>query len=153
MTALRGLALICIGWAVLIVPGCGDDSPTSPTPALNVAGIWDVIFRGTVVQRNDGGAVGTPQIDSFVLSLQQSGTSVSGTLIYGEGRASELRIPLTATLTGTRLEYRVDITTGGCSLSIRADTMVTAAANGFSGSQTQQNCEGRAEGTVTGNKR
>jgi hypothetical protein len=138
---------------MLIVAAC-DDGPTSPnSSALNVAGTWDVVFNGTIVQRNDGGPVGAPQTDSFVLSLQQSGTSLSGTLIYAEGRPSEVRLPLAATLTGTRLEYRVDASIGGCSVSVRADTMLAAAANSFSGTQTQSNCEGRADGRVTGSKR
>lgn len=147
-------------WTLLMVgvmsalTSCGETSPASPSqPALNVSGSWDAMFQGTIVQRNDGGPIGAPQTDNFVLSLQQSGTSVSGVLIYSEGRPSEFRVPITGTLTGTRLEYQVDTSIGGCALSIRADTAVAAGANSFSGTQTQSNCEGRADGTVTGSKR
>jgi hypothetical protein len=147
-------------WTLLMVEvtsalaGCGKSSPTSPTQsAVNVSGSWDAMFRGTIVQRNDGGPIGAPQTDNIGVSLQQSGTSVSGVLIYSEGRPSEFRVPITGTLTGTRLEYQVDTSIGGCALSIRADTTVAPTANSFSGTQTQSNCEGRADGTVTGSKR
>jgi hypothetical protein len=111
------------------------------------------MFIGTVVQRNDGGPVGGRQTDSFVLSVQQPDTSLGWIRDYSEGRPSEARIPFTGTVSGLRLEFPVDFTIGGCPLSLRADTTVGATADSFEGTQTKSNCEGRAEGTVIGNKR
>lgn len=148
-----GKRLVVLG-AVLILGGCGDENPASPGPAqANVAGFWDVTFVGTIVQRNDGGPVGASQRDSFVLSVQQSGTAVTGEVIHSEGRPSEVRVPLRGTVTGNRFDYAVDASPSGCSLTIRAETTLTGSATAFAGTQTQANCEGRAEGQVIGARR
>ncbi len=43
-------------------------------PALSVAGDWDGQFKGTIIERSDGGRVGDSQTDSIVFSLRQSGS-------------------------------------------------------------------------------
>jgi hypothetical protein len=154
MTIQCAMTRYYLCFCLLTFTGCGDDkAPTAPTPAVpSIAGTWVVAFRGTVVQLTAGGTLGTPQHDNYVYALQQSGTVITGQMIIGEGRSSEIRLPLSGTLTANRFEYRVDMA-GGCPVTIRADTTLSADATAFAGNQSQSTCEGRAEGQVNGTKR
>ena len=142
---------ILVPWA----SGCRNDrieaGPGQLT--LSVAGDWDGQFNGTIVERWDGGWVGGSQIDSFVFSLRQSGSSVTGEVISGEGRSDELRLPLSGTVKGYQFNYRAELQVDGCLLITAAETTLNPMANEFSGDQTQSSCEGRAVGRITCIKR
>ena len=120
---------------------------------LSVAGDWDGQFDGTIVERSDGGRVGESQISSFVISLRQSGSSVTGEFIYGEGRSDEFRLLLRGTVEGNQFNYRAELKADDCLLIVEAETTLNSMANEFSGDQTQSSCEGRAVGRVTCIKR
>lgn len=144
----------CCACSLVWLVACGGNGPTSPTETtVSVAGTWDVIFNGTVVQRNDGGPLGTPQSGVWVYEFQQSGSSVTGSLVGNEGRPDEARLPMTGTVTGNTFTYRLDATISGCAVSFTGDTTVNSAGDRFTGTQTQANCEGTAQGQVTGTRR
>jgi len=147
---------LCLACTLALLTGCGGGSngPTSPSQMMsNVTGTWDVIFEGTIVQRNDSGPVGAPQHDLWVYQFQQSGSSVTGDLIGNEGQPNEARIPMSGTVTGNAFTYRLNTTLDGCAVNFRGETTVSSAGDRFTGTQTQANCEGTAEGQVIGTKR
>jgi len=140
--------LVVFLWSGSLALGaCSSAAPSGP----DIAGTWDVSFSGTVVQRNDGGPLGTPQTDHFVFSLQRTDSWVTGQLLTAEGQPSGILI--TGTMSGTSFSYRIETSFGDCSVVIAATTTVNAAGTAFNGTQSQTNCEGRADGTVTGTKR
>ncbi len=123
--------------------------PPAVHPVLSVAGDWDGQFDGTIVERSDGGRVGESQTDIILFSLRQSGSAVTGELVFGAGWPYELRAPLTSTLAGKRFNYRAELQVDDCLLVVEAETTLNPMANKFSGGQTQSNCEGRAVGRIT----
>ena len=127
--------------------------PRPLTVPLSVAGDWDGQFDGTIVERSDGGRVGESQTDSIVLSLRQSGSAVTGQMVFGEGWPYELRAPLSGTVAGNQFNYRAELQVDGCLLIVEAETTLNPMGNEFSGDQTQSNCEGRAVGRITCTKR
>ncbi len=130
-------------------------TPRPPTvhPALSVAGDWDGQFDGTIVERSDGGRVGGSQTDSIVFCLRQSGSTVTGEVVFGEGWPYELRAPLSGTVAGDRFNYRAELQVDGCLLIVEAETTLNPMANEFAGDQTQSTCEGTAVGRITSIKR
>jgi len=118
-----------------------------------VAGDWDGQFAGTIVERSDGGRIGESQTDSIVFFLRQSGSKVTGEVVFGEGWPYELRIPLTGTVDENRFKYRAERQLDGCSLIVEGGTTLNPKATEFSGEQTQSNCEGKAVGRITSIKR
>ena len=102
-TFWRGSVMFRIGFFfLLILVGSAQTNsekgiltPRPPTvhPALSVAGDWDCQFDGTIVERSDGGRVGGSQTDSIVFCLRQSGSTVTGEVVFGEGWPYELRAP------------------------------------------------------------
>ncbi len=127
--------------------------PAAVEPALSVAGDWDGQFKGTIIERSDGGRVGDSQTDSIVFSLRQSGSTVTGEVVFGEGWPYELRAPLSGTVAGNQFNYRAELQVEGCLLIVEAETTLNPMANEFSGDQTQSSCEGRAVGRITCIKR
>lgn len=118
-----------------------------------VVGEWDGQFAGTIVERSDGGRIGESQTDSIAFFLRQSGSEVTGEMVFGEGWAYELRVPLTGTIAENRFNYRAERQLDGCSLIVEAETTLNSAVTEFSGKQTQSNCEGKAVGRITSIKR
>lgn len=116
---------------------------------LSVTGDWDGQFDGTIVERTDGGGVGESQKDSLVFSLQQSGSSVTGEVIFGEGRTDELRLPLSGSVEGNQFNYRAEFQVEDCWFIVEAETTLNPTATEFSGDQRQSNCEGTAMGRIT----
>ncbi len=118
-----------------------------------VAGEWNGRFAGTIVERSDGGQVGESQTDNIVFILRQSGSEVTGEMVFGEGWPYELRIPLTGTVTENRFNYRAERKLDDCPLTVEAKTTLNQAGTEISGEQTQSNCEGKAVGRITAIKR
>ena len=122
--------------------------PAAVEPALSVAGDWDGQLEGTIVERSDGGRVGDSQTDSIVFSLRQSGSEVTGEVVFAEGWPDEIRAPLSGSVVGREFNYRAELQVAGCLLTVEGETRLNPAANEFSGDQTQSNCEGRAVGRI-----
>lgn len=118
-----------------------------------VAGDWDGQFAGTIVERSDGGRVRESQTDSIVFFLRQSGSEVTGEVVFGEGWPYELRVPLAGIVAENRFTYRAERQLDGCSLIVEGETTLNPPANEFSGEQTQSNCEGKAVGRITAIKK
>ncbi len=123
--------------------------PATVSPAPSVTGDWDGQFDGTIVERSDGGRVGESQTDEVVFSLLQSGSEVTGEVVFGEGWPYEIRAPLNGTVAGNRFNYRAELRVDGCFVVVEAETTLNPMGNKFSGEQTQSNCEGRAVGRIT----
>ena len=129
--------------------------PRAPTvhPESSVAGDWDGEFDGIIVERSDGGRVADSQTDRIVFSLRQSGSAVTGEVVFGEGWPYELRAPLSGTVAGNRFNYRAELQVEGCLLLVEAETTLNPMANEFSGDQTLSNCEGKVVGRITSIKK
>ena len=84
----------------LLLTGCGDKSPTSPTPTFpNVAGTWTGDYQ--LAACNDQGALGfcsgyppAGSVGALSLTLLQDQDRLSGTLTLGE-----FIVPVTGTVT------------------------------------------------------
>lgn len=138
----RSLALL--GVLAVLAAGCGEN-PLSPEAGVAIAGTWDARFQGTVQGQ------GASQIDSFVLELRQSGSSVTGTLRLS---GLDLAVPVTGQIDGTTFSYSARAALApGCEAVVRAETTVESAGARFSGSQTQSSCEGTAIGQVNATRR
>jgi hypothetical protein len=140
----RCTPLMVVVLAVAAISSCGDN-PASPSDSRSVAGTWDARFEGTVQGQ------GTPQTDTIVLELQQSGSAVTDTLRF-QGLA--LAIPLTGEVRGSTLRYTATALLGpNCPGTVSAEATIAASNAAFSGSQTQSTCEGTAVGQVTATRR
>jgi hypothetical protein len=127
---------------VSLIAACDGTSPDGIT--LNLAGIWDARFVGTVVGSQ------TSQTDDFTLSITQSGSTITGTIRYAGLQAT---FPLSGNLAGDRFEYRSSLTIAGCEFRLEAETTVEPDGRRFAGSQTQSSCEGTALGRVEATRR
>ena len=127
---------------VALATACDGTSPDGVT--LNLAGIWDARFVGTVVGSQ------TSQTDDFTLEIAQSGSTITGTIRYAGLQAT---FPLSGSLGGDRFEYRSSLTIAGCEFRLEAETTVEPDGRCFTGTQTQSTCEGTASGRVEATRR
>lgn len=134
--------LMTVALATSLGSGCDGDR-TGPD-GVDVTGIWDANFEGTVEGR------GTSQTDAFVMDLAQSGSSVTGNLLY-EG--TDVPLPLSGDVEGNRFAYTATAIFEGCEVRIEATTTVEADGRRLSGAQTQSTCEGTAVGQMTATRR
>jgi hypothetical protein len=112
---------------------------------VDLTGTWDAQFSGTI--QGTGGR----QTDSFVMELLQSGSAVTGTLLY---RGTSLPVSLSGSVTGNSFTYSATATLSpGCPVTIQASATINTAGARLEGSQTQSTCEGSAIGQVTATKR
>lgn len=140
MGGRRSLALL--GVLALLAAGCGQN-PVGPEAGTGVTGTWDARFQGTVQGQ------GTSQIDSFVMELRQSGSSVTGTLRLS---GLDLTVPVSGEVEATTFTYSARaLLAPGCEAVVRAETTVDITR--FSGSQTQSTCDGTAVGQVSATRR
>ena len=126
--------------------GCGG-GPVTPT-AVDVSGTWDATFEG-IVQ-----GAGTTQTSDFTMELSQSGTTVSGFLLFSPN-FDAIETPITAgRIDGSRLTYSAVTSLGpGCEARVNAEVTVDPSGTRLEGSQTQSTCEGTAVGQMTATKR
>ena len=124
--------------------------PSGPDQQLvNVAGVWDVEFSGTVQGR------GTAQNDSLVMELTQSGPNVTGSMCSGLCVPGDFPIlEVSGIVNGESLVYAARASLGpDCDVVVEAEVTLNAAGTVFTGSQTQSTCEGTAVGSVSARKR
>ena len=131
---------------LVVLISWGGSNPATPSRTdVQVSGIWDARFSGTVQ------GTGTAQSDNFVMKLQQDGSSVTGTLQF---QGLDLSFPLSGKVVGTAFSYSSKASLGPtCEATVVGETTVDAAAGRLAGSQTQANCEGTAVGQVTAVRR
>lgn len=136
--------LVLCGVLAALAAGCGR-TPSGPEASRDVTGTWDARFEGTVQGQR------TPQADSFVMELRQSGSNVSGTLRFS---GLDLPVALTGEVDGSSFTYAARAALGpGCESVVRAQTTVEAAGTRLGGPQTQSTCEGTAVGQVSATRR
>lgn len=127
------LILVLISWSE-------SDSVKSLTRDAQVAGTWDASFSGTVQGK------GTSQTDTFVMELEQDGSTVKGTVRF---KGLDQIFPVSGKVAGTTFSYTSKGTMGpNCEIKLAGDTIVDEATGRLRGSQTQANCEGTAVGEV-----
>jgi hypothetical protein len=114
------------------------------TPISSLTGVWVASFAGTVVGQN------ASQHDSLMFTLQQSGSTATGTVRFF---GLPVDIPLAGTLSGTTFSYSAQLdVTPTCPVFMSGEVVVNPATGTFAGSQTQGTCEGTAVGRVSGHK-
>ena len=112
---------------------------------LRVSGTWDGNFSGLVE------GTGTSQTDTFVMELEQDGSSVKGSIRF---RGLDFSFPVSGRVAATTFTYTARANVGPkCEFTIAGETVVNETTNRMKGSQTQTNCEGTAKGEVTAVRR
>jgi len=122
---------------------------SNPTQSMNtdvrVSGTWDANFSGLVQ------GTGTSQTDTFVMKLEQDGSSVKGSIRF---KSLDFSFPVSGTVTATTFTYTAKGNLGPkCEFTLAGETVVNETTNRMKGSQTQTNCEGTAKGEVTAVRR
>ncbi len=129
-------------FAACLLGGCSG-TPTQPDP-VSVSGTWQAAFEG-IVQ-----GAGTTQTDDITMELTQSGTAVSGVLLFG---FEALEAPITeGRIDGSLLTYTAVLPVPGCEFRVEAEVTIDAPATRLEGSQTQSTCEGTAVGRIVATK-
>jgi hypothetical protein len=131
--------------ALCLATACKVDSTRSDETLFDLTGTWDAEFSGTIQ------GMGGRQTDSFVMELRQSGSAVTGTLLY---RGTTLSVPLSGSVMGSAFSYSATATLApGCPVTIQASATITAGGARIEGSQTQSTCEGSAVGEMSATRR
>ena len=94
---------------------------------------------------------GTSQTDTFVLELEQDGSSVKGSIRF---KGLDFSFPVSGTVAATTFSYTAKGNISAkCEFTLAGETVVNESTNRMKGSQTQTNCEGTAKGEVTAVRR
>lgn len=101
---------------------CRGDPSGPDEQIVNIGGVWDVEFSGTVQGR------GTLQNDSFVMELTQSGSNVTGSLCSGLCVTDDNpRMEVSGTLNGVALTYAARANLGpDCDGVVEAEVTLNA---------------------------
>ena len=131
---------------LLILVTCGVSEASDHIESdVRVNGTWDVNFSGIV----EGS--GTSQTDTFVMELEQDGSSVQGSLRF---KGLDLSFPVSGKVAATTFTYSAKASISPkCEFTLVGETVVDETANRMTGSQTQTNCEGTAKGEVAAVRR
>ena len=93
------------------------------------------------------------QTDFFELDLQQSGSTVTGTLQI-QSATTVPALSVTGRVSGSTFTYTATGSFGaGCDVEIEATTTVTSSGNRMTGPQTQTTCDGTAVGQMDATRR
>ena len=132
--------------ALLILVCWGMSSPAQSIGTdVRVSGTWDGNFSGLVE------GTGTSQTDTFVMELEQDGSSVKGSIRF---KGLDFSFPVSGTVAATTFTYTAKGNISAkCEFTLAGETAVNESTNRMKGSQTQTNCEGTAKGEVTAVRR
>jgi len=132
--------------ALLILVCWGMSSPSQSIGTdVRVSGTWDGNFSGLVE------GTGTSQTDTFVMELEQDGSSVKGSIRF---KGLDFSFPVSGTVAATTFTFTAKGTISAkCEFTLAGQTVVNESTNRMKGSQTQTNCEGTAKGEVTAVRR
>ena len=130
--------------ALLILVCSGTSSPSqSIRTDVRVSGTWDGNFSGLVE------GTGASQTDTFVMELEQDGSSVKGSIRF---KGLDLSFPLSGRIAAATFTYTAKANISPkCEFTLVGKTVVNDST--MKGSQTQTNCEGTAKGEVTAVRR
>ena len=137
--------------AAALVVGCDDSTnPNDPGLQLDVSGVWTTTLDGTVINNEDG----TGQTTIITLTLEQSGTEVTGTGAFTDTLDRSGSKPISGTLDGSELTLNfadfdqqcdsrmlsntatVTSTTPGGTMSVTFSASATASCPSLSGTLT-----------------